>query len=66
MYDKRYENESYDRINPFASVFAYEKVTRRPTVEEMERAYEIASGYLPNAIISRSCYREYPTPPPQQ
>ncbi len=54
------------RINPFASVFAYEKVTRRPTVEEMERAYEVASGYLPNAIISRSCYREYPTPPPQK
>jgi pyruvate-formate lyase-activating enzyme/molybdopterin converting factor small subunit len=54
------------RINPFASVFAYEKVTRRPTVEEMERAYEVASRYLPNAIISRSCYREYPTPPPQK
>jgi len=54
------------RINPFAPVFAYEKVTRRPTVEEMERAYEVASGYLPNAIISRSCYREYPTPPPQK
>jgi pyruvate-formate lyase-activating enzyme/molybdopterin converting factor small subunit len=54
------------RINPFASVFAYEKVTRRPTLEEMERAYEIASKYLPNTIISRSCYREYPTPPPQK
>ena len=54
------------RINPFASVFAYEKVTRRPTLEEMERAYEIALKYLPNAIISRSCYREYPTPPPQK
>jgi len=54
------------RINPFASVFAYEKVTRRPTLEEIERAYEIASKYLPNAIISRSCYREYPTPPPQK
>jgi hypothetical protein len=54
------------RINPFASVFAYEKVTRRPTEEEMERTYEIALSYLPNAIISRSCYREYPTPPPQK
>ncbi|MDI6885499.1 MAG: radical SAM protein [archaeon] len=54
------------RINPFASVFAYEKVTRRPTLEEMERAYEIALEYLPNTIISRSCYREYPTPPPQK
>ncbi len=54
------------RINPFAHVFAYEKVTRRPTLEEMERAYEVASKYLPNAIISRSCYREYPTPPPQK
>jgi pyruvate formate lyase activating enzyme len=54
------------RINPFASVFAYEKVTWRPTLEEMERAYEIASKYLPNTIISRSCYREYPTPPPQK
>jgi len=54
------------RINPFASVFACEKVTRRPTLEEMERAYEIASKYLPNTIISRSCYREYPTPPPQK
>ncbi len=54
------------RINPFVPVFAYEQVTRRPTLEEMERAYEIASKYLPNAIISRSCYREYPTPPPQK
>ncbi|RZN43472.1 MAG: radical SAM protein [Methanophagales archaeon ANME-1-THS] len=54
------------RINPFASVFAYEKITRRPTLEEMERAYTIASKYLPNTIISRSCYREYPTPPPQK
>jgi pyruvate-formate lyase-activating enzyme/molybdopterin converting factor small subunit len=54
------------RINPFAPLFAYEEVTRRPTLEEMERAYDIASKYLPNAIISRSCYREYPTPPPQK
>ncbi len=54
------------RINPFVPVFAYEKTTRRPTLEEMERAYEIAAQYLPNAIISRSCYREYPTPPPQK
>jgi pyruvate formate lyase activating enzyme len=54
------------RINPFAPLFAYEEVTGRPTLEEMERAYEIASKYLPNAIISRSCYREYPTPPPQK
>ena len=54
------------RINPFASVFAFEKVTRRPTLEEMERAYTIASKYLPNTIISRSCYREYPSPPPQK
>ena len=35
-------------------------------LKEMERAYEVASRYLPNAIISRSCYREYPTPPPQK
>ena len=35
-------------------------------LKEMERAYEVASKYLPNAIISRSCYREYPTPPPQK
>jgi molybdopterin converting factor small subunit len=54
------------RINPFAPIFAYERVTRRPTLAEMERAYAIASRYLPNAIISRSCYREYPTPPPQK
>jgi len=54
------------RINPFAPIFAYERVTRRPTLEEMERAYRVASKYLPNAIISRSCYREYPTPPPQK
>jgi len=54
------------RINPFAPIFAYERVSRRPTLEEMERAYEVASRYLPNAIISRSCYREYPTPPPQK
>ncbi len=54
------------RINPFVPIFAYEMVTRRPTLEEMERAYEIASRDLPNTIISRSCYREYPTPPPQK
>ena len=54
------------RINPFAPIFAYERVTRRPTLEEMERAFRVASKYLPNAIISRSCYREYPTPPPQK
>ena len=54
------------RINPFVPIFAYEKVTRRPTLEEIERAYGLASQYLPNAIISRSCYREYPTPPPQK
>ena len=54
------------RINPFVPVFAYEKVTRRPTVEEIERAYEAAASYLPSAIVSRSCYREYPTPPPQK
>jgi pyruvate formate lyase activating enzyme len=54
------------RINPFAPVFAYQKVTRRPTLEEMERAYNIALRYLPNAIISRSCYREFPTPSPQK
>jgi len=54
------------RINPFVPIFAYEQVTRRPALEEIERAYEIASKYLPNAIISRSCYREYPTPPPQK
>lgn len=54
------------RINPFAPAFAFERVTQRPTIEEMERAYKIAVEYLPNAIISRSCYREYPTPPPQE
>lgn len=54
------------RINPFVPVFAYEKVTRRPTLEEIDRAYEAASTYLPTAIVSRSCYREYPTPPPQK
>ena len=54
------------RINPFVPIFAYEQVTRRPTLEEIERAHEIASKYLQNTIISRSCYREYPTPPPQK
>jgi pyruvate formate lyase activating enzyme len=54
------------RINPFAPTFAFDRVSRRPTLEEMERAYDVASNYLPNAIVSRSCYREYPTPPPQK
>ncbi len=54
------------RINPFAPTFAFDRVSRRPTLEEMERAYDIAARYLPNAIVSRSCYREYPTPPPQK
>jgi pyruvate formate lyase activating enzyme len=54
------------RINPFAPAFAFERVTERPTIEDMERAYKIAAEYLPNTIISRSCYREYPTPPPQE
>ncbi len=54
------------RLNPFAPTFAFEKVSRRPTIEEMELAHKLASRYLPNAIISRSCYREYPTPPSQE
>ena len=54
------------RINPFAPTFAFEEVTRRPTIEEIEHAHELASRHLPNAIISRSCYREYPTPPSQE
>ncbi|MCK4475105.1 MAG: radical SAM protein [Methanophagales archaeon] len=54
------------RINPFAPTFAFEEVTRRPTIEEMKLAYEVASKHLPNSIISRSCYREYPTPPAQE
>ena len=54
------------RINPFAPTFAFEEVTRRPTIEEIERAYELASKHHPNTIISRSCYREYPTPPAQE
>ncbi|MGC9444986.1 MAG: radical SAM protein [Candidatus Methanospirareceae archaeon] len=54
------------RINPFVPTFAFEKVTRRPTLDEIERAYELAAQHLPNTIISRSCYREYPTPPPQK
>jgi pyruvate formate lyase activating enzyme len=54
------------RINPFAPSFAFERVTRRPTLEEMEHAYKVAAQYLPNAILSRSCYREYPTPPAQE
>ncbi|MFZ2070884.1 MAG: radical SAM protein [Halobacteriota archaeon] len=54
------------RINPFTPTFAFEEVTRRPTIEEMESAYKLASLYLPNVIISRSCYREYPTPPAQE
>ena len=54
------------RINPFTPTFAFEAVTRRPTIEEMELAYKLAYRYLPNAIISRSCYREYPTPPAQE
>ncbi|MBN1455434.1 MAG: radical SAM protein [Methanomicrobia archaeon] len=59
------ENIPY-RINPFAPTFAVDRVSRRPTLEEMERAYDVAAHYLPNAIVSRSCYREYPTPPPQK
>lgn len=54
------------RINPFAPTFAYERVSRRPTIEEMENAYRLASPYLENVIISRSCYREFPTPPSQE
>jgi len=54
------------RINPFAPTFAFEKITRRPTIEEIEHAYELASRHLSNVIISRSCYREYPTPPAQE
>ena len=54
------------RLNPFAPTFAFDRVSRRPTLEEMERVYDVASNYLPNAIVSRSCYREYPTPPPQK
>lgn len=54
------------RINPFTPTFAFEEVTRRPTIEEIEHAYKLAVKHLPNVIISRSCYREYPTPPTQE
>ncbi len=54
------------RINPFTPTFAFEEVTRRPTIGEIEQAYQLAAKHLPNAIISRSCYREYPTPPAQE
>ncbi len=54
------------RINPFAPAFAYERVSRRPTIEEIEYAYKLASRHLDNVIISRSCYREFPTPPSQE
>lgn len=54
------------RINPFTPTFAFEEVTRRPTIGEIEHAYQLAAKHLPNAIISRSCYREYPTPPAQE
>lgn len=54
------------RIRRNLSTFAYERVSRRPTLEEMENAYRLASQYLENVIISRSCYREFPTPPSQE
>ena len=59
------ENIKY-RINPFAPTFAFERVSRAPTIEEMERAYEAAKKHLKNVIVSRSCFREFPTPPPQR
>jgi len=54
------------RINPFTPTFAFEAVTRHPTIEEIEHAYKLAVKHLPNVIISQSCYREYPTPPTQE
>jgi len=65
--DTRPEIRLKYQINPFSITFAREKVTRLPTIEEMECAYEIAYKYLTNAMVSRSgCAREYPVPPPQK
>ena len=51
------------RIDPFEPGFSYEKVARSPTQEEMETAYEAASEYLPNTILSMSCRREFTKEP---
>ena len=51
------------RIDPFEPMFSYEKIARSPTQEEMKIAYEVASEYLPNTILSMSCRREFTNEP---
>jgi len=46
------------RINRFRAELSYEKISRNPSPEEIERAYSIVAGYMKNSVIGKSCVRE--------
>jgi len=46
------------RINRFRAELSYEKISRNPYPEEIERAYSIVTKYMKNSVIGKSCVRE--------
>jgi len=46
------------RINRFRAELSYEKISRNPSPEEIERAYSIVAEYMKNSVIGKSCVRE--------
>ncbi len=52
-------NDEIDyRINRFRAELSYEKISRNPYPEEIERAYSIVAKYMKNSVIGKSCVRE--------
>ena len=53
------KNEEIDyRINGFGEEMSFEKISRNPYPEEIGRAHLIATEYLKNSVIGKSCVRE--------
>ncbi|MHC1610623.1 MAG: radical SAM protein [Candidatus Methanospirareceae archaeon] len=46
------------RINRFRAELSYEKISRNPYPEEIERAYSIAAEYMKDSVMGKSCVRE--------
>ncbi len=52
-------NDEIDcRINRFRAELSYERISRNPDPEEIERAYLIVAKYMKNSVIGKSCVRE--------
>jgi pyruvate formate lyase activating enzyme len=49
------DRKIYYKINEYAPEYTNDKFSRRPTKEEMLKAFNIAKKYLDNIIIGKSC-----------